>query len=75
MKVNGLSSILDESKLFSKTQQYHCTFAYRLQTQKEKDEETPPDTTQLQEVELKDHPDNGIVNPGMETRTKCLFSQ
>lgn len=38
----------------------------QAKTQKEKDEETPTDTTQLKEVELKDHADNGIVNPAFD---------
>ncbi len=41
-------------------------FACPLQTQNEEDKVSPEDTTRLKEPELKE---NGIVNPGMETRT------
>lgn len=47
-------------------EQYHCVFVYHLQTPEEEDEVLPQDTAQLNEVELRDRADSGVVNPGME---------
>lgn len=55
------------------TQQCHCVFAYRLQTNEEEHEVPPHDAGQLKEDEQRDRTYSGIVNPGMEARKKCLL--
>ncbi len=73
-QINALSSTLGWKRaIFNLSRLSGIIFiAYRLQTQKEEDEVSPQDGAQLKEVELRDRTDSGIVNPGMETRKKCV---
>ena len=54
---------------------YDCVFAWCLQTQNEEEEEevSPKHTAQLKDVGLRESTDGGLVNPGMETRKRCLL--